>query len=159
MDIALYCLAAVLVIVGFAGTILPAMPGMPLIVGGMFLAAWVGDFKEVGVWIMVLISGLGVLAMVLDFIAGLIGTRSVGASKWAMLGAGIGALVGLFFGLPGLLLGPFAGAIVGELLATDRLEHAFKAGIGAAVGLIIGGLAKIAIAFMMLGIFIFALIF
>jgi hypothetical protein len=159
MELTLYVLGALLTLLGLAGLLLPALPGLPLIFAGLLLTAWAGEFLLIGVWPLVFIGLLMLVGMGVDFLAGLLGTKSVGASKWAMVGAGLGALIGLFFGLPGLLLGPFVGAIAGELIATDRLEQAMKAGVGAALGMILGGIAKIVIAFMMLGIAGFALLF
>lgn len=159
METTLYVLGALLTLLGLAGLVLPALPGLPLVFGGLLLVAWAGDFLLIGVWPLVFIALLALLGVGVDFLAGLLGTKTVGASKWAVVGAGLGALVGLFFGLPGLLLGPFVGAIAGELIATDRLEQAMKAGVGAAAGMIVGGIAKIVIAFMMLGIAGFALMF
>ncbi|MCU0756240.1 MAG: DUF456 domain-containing protein [Xanthomonadales bacterium] len=159
MELTLYVLGALLTLLGLAGLLLPALPGLPLVFAGLLLTAWAGDFLLIGVWPLVFIGLLMLLGMGVDFLAGLLGTKSVGASKWAMVGAGLGALIGLFFGLPGLLFGPFVGAVAGELIATDRLEHAMKAGVGAALGMILGGIAKIVIAFMMLGIAGFSFLF
>lgn len=153
VDILLYLLAAVLVIAGLAGSILPALPGLPLVFAGLFLAAWTGDFEQVG-WITLTILGvLTLLAMVIDLIASLLGTRRVGASKLAVLGAAIGTLVGLLFGILGLLVGPFAGALIGELLAGRDIDQATRAGLGAWLGFVVGTLAKLALAFSMLGVF------
>jgi uncharacterized protein YqgC (DUF456 family) len=154
VDTLLYLLAAVLVIVGIAGSILPALPGLPVVFGGLVLAAWVGDFQSVG-WITLSILGvLTLLAMAVDLAASALGTRRVGASGLAVVGAAIGTLVGLLFGLPGLLFGPFAGALVGELIAGRGLQQAARAGVGAWVGFVIGTLAKVGLAFTMLGVYV-----
>jgi len=154
VDILLYLLAALLVIIGIAGSILPALPGLPMVFAGLLLAAWTGDFETVG-WVTLTILGLlTLLAMAVDLVASLLGTRRVGASALAVVGAAIGTIVGLFFGLPGLLLGPFAGALVGELLAGRGLPQAARAGTGAFVGFVIGTLAKIGLAFTMLGVYL-----
>jgi len=152
----LYTLAAVLMLVGVAGTFLPALPGVPLTFAGMFLFAYAGDFEKIGGWTLALLAVLAVLAMALDFIAGLIGTKGAGASKWAMLGAALGTLVGIFFGLPGLVLGPFIGAVAGELIANKDFHQATKAGLGAWIGLIVGMAAKVAVTATMFGVLITA---
>lgn len=153
VEILLYALAALLVIVGLAGSILPALPGLPLVFAGLFLAAWTGDFAQVG-WITLTVLGvLTVCAMVIDLLASLMGTRRVGASKLAVLGAAIGTLVGIAFGILGLLVGPFAGALIGELLAGRDLDQATRAGLGAWLGFVVGTLAKLALAFSMLGVY------
>lgn len=149
----LYLLAALMVIAGIIGSIVPAMPGLPMVFGGLLLAAWTGDFQQVG-WVTLSVLGaLTLLAMGIDLVASLLGTRRVGASGWAVLGAAVGTLVGLFFGIFGLLLGPFAGALLGELLAGKGMHQAARAGIGAWIGFVIGTLAKLALAFSMLGVF------
>lgn len=153
LDWILYLLAALLVVAGILGSILPAMPGLPMVFGGLLLAAWTGDFQQVG-WVTVIVLGvLTLLAMGIDLVASLLGTRRVGASGWAVLGAAIGTVVGLFFGIFGLLFGPFAGALIGELLAGKGMQQAARAGVGAWLGFVIGSLAKLALAFSMLGVF------
>jgi len=152
----LYGIAVVLMLVGIAGTFLPALPGVPLTFAGMLLFAYAGDFKQVGGWTIAILALLSVLAIALDFIAGLIGTKGAGASKWAMLGAALGTLVGIFFGLPGLILGPFIGAVAGELIANKDLQQATKAGIGAWIGLVVGLAAKVAVTATMFGVLITA---
>jgi uncharacterized protein len=153
LDAVLYLLAALLVVAGIVGSILPAMPGLPLVFGGLFLAAWVGEFQQVG-WVTLSILGaLTLLAMAVDLIASLLGTRRVGASGLAVIGAAVGTVVGLFFGIIGLLFGPFAGALIGELLSGRGLQQAARAGLGAWLGFIVGTVAKIGLAFSMLGVY------
>lgn len=149
----LYLLAALLVIAGIAGSILPAMPGLPMVFGGLLLAAWTGDFQQVGWFTISVLGALTLLAMGIDLVASLLGTRRVGASGWAVLGAALGTIVGLFFGIFGLLFGPFAGALIGELLSGKGMQQAARAGTGAWIGFVVGTLAKLALAFSMLGVF------
>lgn len=158
MTIALYVLSAVMIVVGLFGTVLPALPGVPLMYAGMFLAAWAGDFVLVSPLTLGLLGVLCVLAIAADIVSSLLGAKRVGASTWALLGAAIGTFAGFFFGLPGLVLGPFVGALGGELLAGGTLRRATHVGIGTWLGLLFGTLAKVAIAFAMLGIFAFALL-
>jgi len=144
------------VIAGIAGSVVPALPGLPLVFAGLFLAAWLGDFQQVGWLALGLLGGLMLLALAVDLVASLLGTRRFGASGLAVLGAAVGTVVGLFFGLPGLLLGPFVGALGGELLAGRGFEQAARAGVGAWLGFLIGTLAKLALAFSMLGVYLLA---
>jgi len=97
---------------------------------------------------------LAMVAMAVDLVASSLGTRRVGASGMAVIGAAIGTLVGLLFGLLGLLLGPFVGALAGELLAGKCMTQAARAGIGAWLGFVVGTLAKLGLAFSMLGVFV-----
>lgn len=159
MTIALFALAAVMILAGFVGTILPALPGVPLIFAGMLLAAWADGFVHIGVWTLVVLGFLCVVAIAVDVVASLVGAKRVGASGWALFGAAVGTVAGFFFGIPGLILGPFAGALVGELTAGGTMRRAAEVGFGTWLGLLFGTLAKIALSFAMLGVFVFALAF
>jgi hypothetical protein len=151
VDVLLWVLAAILVLVGLAGLFLPMLPGAALVFAGLAVAAWADDFVYVG-WGMLTV--LGVLAL-LTYPAAF-GAKRYGASPRAVTGAVIGAVVGIFFGLPGVLLGPFAGAVIGEFSTQRHLGRAGRAGFGATVGIVLGTAAKLAIAFTMLGIFAIA---
>ncbi len=154
--ILLWIFALILVLIGFAGLLLPALPGIPLIYAGLFLAAWAEDFAFVG-WITLLILGLlALLSYGIDFAATAMGAKKFGASPRALWGAALGTLVGIFFGLPGILIGPFAGALIAELTHKNDMQAATKAGIGATLGLLLGAVLKIALAFTMLGVFVLA---
>ncbi len=146
-------LAALLVLVGLAGTVVPVLPGVPLVFGGLLVAAWADGFQRVGTFTLVLLGLLTALAVVADFAASAFGAKKLGASPRAVLGATIGAVVGIFFGLPGLVLGPFVGAVAGELSAHRELLRAGKAGLGTWLGLLLGSVAKLTLAFLMVGVF------
>lgn len=150
----LWLLAIALIFLGLAGTIVPVLPGVPLVFGGMFVAAWIDNFQRVG-WITLTLLGLlAAAAMLVDFLAGAFGAKRVGASPRAILGATLGAVIGIFFGLPGIIVGPFAGAFIGEWSARGKLGAAGKVGIATWLGLVFGALAKIAVAFVMLGVLV-----
>ena len=145
-----------LVLAGFAGLLLPALPGAPLLFLGLVVIAWAEDFAHVGALTLGVLAALAALTYAIDVVAGLLGARRFGASPRAMIGAGIGAVVGIFFGLPGVVLGPLLGACIGQLTTVPDLVAAGRAGIGAALGLVLGAALKIAVAFMMIGIFLLA---
>jgi uncharacterized protein YqgC (DUF456 family) len=151
-----FALAVLLVLLGLAGLVLPAIPGTPLLLAGLVLAAWAEDFTEVGYGTLAVLGTLAFFGYFLDFAAGAFGARRFGASKQGVTGAFLGALAGLFFGLVGVVLGPFLGAVAGELAARRDLRTAGRAGFGAAFGLALGAAAKLAIAFTMIGIFVLA---
>lgn len=156
-----YVLAVLLVLVGIAGTILPALPGLPLVFAGMLLAAWAGDFQQVGVPMLVVLGLLTVFSLAVDFWATALGAKRVGASRLAIVGAMVGTVAGLFFGPIGLLMGPFAGAIGGELIHRRSLQKqdlglAAKIGVGTWFGILFGTVLKLALAFTMLGLFALA---
>jgi uncharacterized protein YqgC (DUF456 family) len=153
--ILLWLLAASLVILGIAGLALPALPGAPLLFGGLVVAAWAEDFTYLGTGSIVVLAVLALLTYPVDILAGALGAQKFGASKKAMVGAGIGAVVGIFFGIFGIIIGPFAGAMVGELMQQWEVRKAGLSGIGATLGLLLGAVAKLAIAFMMIALFLF----
>jgi len=148
-----FVLAAVLVVLGLVGTVLPVLPGILLVFGGLFLAAWADGFQHVGAVGLSIIGVLALLAFAADLVASLLGAKRVGASPLALAGAAAGGIVGVFLGIPGLIFGPFVGAVVGEYLARGRLVQAGKVGIGTWIGLILAAVAKVIIAFLMIAIF------
>ena len=126
----MWVLAALLVFAGLAGTVLPALPGVPLVFAGLLLAAWADGFVRVGPVTLILLGVLTALSFAIDFAAAALGAKRVGATKYAIIGAALGTLTGIFFGdLLGLLIGPFAGAVTGELLSHGRLPQAARAGM------------------------------
>ena len=147
-------LAAILVVLGLAGTVVPVLPGILLVFGGLLLAAWADGFRHVGAVGLSIIGVLALLAFAADFVASLLGAKRVGASPLALAGAAAGGIVGVFLGIPGLIFGPFVGAVAGEYLARGRLVQAGKVGIGTWIGLILAAVAKVVIAFLMVGTFI-----
>ncbi|MFC3816684.1 DUF456 domain-containing protein [Lysobacter sp. GCM10012299] len=154
-----YVLAGILMLVGIAGTVLPALPGLPLVFAGMLLAAWAGDFREVG-WVPLVILGLlTVVSLGIDLLATSIGAKRVGASRLAVIGAVLGTFAGLFFGPVGLFAGPFVGALGGELIHGREVRQAAKVGFGTWLGIVFGVVLKLGLTFAMLGLFAFAWFF
>ncbi|MFA6230813.1 MAG: DUF456 domain-containing protein [Rhodanobacter sp.] len=159
LDIALYVLATLLIVGGLAGSILPALPGIPMVFGGIWLAAAVDGYRHLGLWWLLIIGALGTIGVVIDFIAGTLGARRVGASKLALWGAGLGTVVGMFFGIAGLLFGPFLGALAGELASGTSVLRSAHVGIGTWLGLLLGTLVKLVLSFVMVGLFGLAFLF
>lgn len=157
MTIALWIIAVILIIIGVAGIVLPALPGTLLIVGGILLAAWADDFARVGMWPLIAVGVIGVLTYGVDLLAAALGAKTLGASSRAMVGAGLGTVAGLFLGLPGIIIGPFVGAVIGELTVDRDIRKAGKAGVAAWIGFAIGTAVKVSMAFLMIGIFLLAL--
>lgn len=143
-----------LILIGVIGTFLPGIPGAPIVFAGMWLAAWADDFRRIG-WVTLVILGLlTLLTLVADLLGAFLGAKRVGASRLALAGAAIGSVVGLFFGLPGALVGPFLGAAAGELIAQRQFLRAARVGIGTWIGLVLSTLARVALVFAMLAVFI-----
>ena len=153
MNILWVALAAALILVGLAGAIVPALPGIPLIFGGIWLIAGVDHYRHLGLWWLVSIGAVGAIGLTVDLLAGALGAKRVGASKQAVWGALAGTLIGLLFGLPGLLLGPFLGAVLGELAAGNSPMRSTQAGMGAWLGLVLGTLIKLASSWVMVALF------
>jgi uncharacterized protein YqgC (DUF456 family) len=152
-DLALWALAALLVALGVAGLLLPALPGAPLILAGLVVASWAEDFAFVTWPWLALLAAIAALTYAVDFAATALGAQRFGASPRSVVGAAIGGVAGLFFGPIGIVLGPFAGAVIAELSLRWDLEAAKRAGFGATLGLLLGGVAKLALACLMIGIF------
>ena len=140
---------------GLAGTVVPMLPGLPFVFLGLWLGAWIDDYRQVGRFAVAMLALLMVIGLVLDFAAGALGARKVGASRQAITGAMLGSVVGVFFGLPGLLVGPFAGAVLGELSAQRSLQQATVVGVASWLGLLAGTIAKLVIGLAMVGTFAF----
>ncbi|OYW28299.1 MAG: hypothetical protein B7Z51_08280 [Methyloversatilis sp. 12-65-5] len=158
-DLLLWLIAGLLVLVGLAGVVLPALPGIPLVFGGLLMVAWLDDFQRIGGVTLAVLGALAVLAWLIDFAASVIGAQRVGASPLALVGAAIGTVVGLFGGLIGLLFAPLAGAAIGEFIARRDAFQAARVGLATWLGMLLAAVAKVAIAFMMLGIALAAWLF
>ncbi|MCQ9373255.1 MULTISPECIES: DUF456 domain-containing protein [unclassified Methyloversatilis] len=158
-DLLLWLIAGLLVLVGLAGVVLPALPGIPLVFGGLLMVAWLDDFQRIGGVTLAVLGALAVLAWLIDFAASVIGAQRVGASPLALVGAAIGTVVGLFGGLIGLLFAPLAGAAIGEFIARRDALQAARVGLATWLGMLLAAVAKVAIAFMMLGIALAAWLF
>jgi len=153
-----WTLSVGLILLGLAGTVLPALPGPMLVLGGIALGAWIDGFQRVSLTVVGVVAGLAVLAWVLDYVAGILGARRAGASRQALVGAAIGTVVGLFMGLVGVLFMPFVGAVAGEYLARRDEVRAMQVGVGTWVGIMAGLLAKVVLSLVMVGVFVVALV-
>ena len=159
MTFVLATLAVVMVIIGLIGVVMPALPGHMLILAGLIVGAWANGFTRVGVWTLVVLGVIALASYGVDFVAVALGAKRLGASPRAMTGAALGTIAGLFFGLPGVIVGPFVGAVIGELTTNRDFAKAGKAGVAAWIGFAIGTAVKVALAFLMIGIFLVALAF
>lgn len=153
-SIILWIIGAILTLTGLAGLLLPLVPGAPLLFLGLLLGAWAENFRYIGLWTLLLLAGMAALTYVVEFVASILGVKKYGGSRRAMVGAALGGIVGMFLGIPGILLGPFVGAVIGELSLQRSLDEASRAGFGTVVGLAIGVAGKLAIGIAMIGIFL-----
>ncbi|MDD4334291.1 MAG: DUF456 family protein [Desulfotomaculaceae bacterium] len=151
MSIVGMIIAVLFFIVGVAGTVLPVLPGAPLIWLGMLLYGLIAGFNNLP-WAFFLGQGLAVaLIFLVDYIAGVWGVRRYGGSKEAVWGSVIGALLGVILMGPfGLIFGPFLGAVAGEMYLKNSLEKAFRVGVGTLIGFFGGFMLKLAIEIVMI---------
>jgi uncharacterized protein len=161
----------VLIVVGIAGTVLPVLPGTVLVMAGIAWGAWLDGFTRVPVWVVVVCAVLGAMAIATDYFAAAMGAKRVRASGAAVAGAAIGTVLGIFSGLVGVLFMPLVGAMIGEWHAQRRktAEHqvaegqyqarAVKVGMATWIGMLVGTAVKLALTFMMVGLFVAAYFF
>jgi uncharacterized protein len=154
----IWAISAVLILTGVIGLIVPLLPGTLLIFGGVALAAWGEGFTRISGITVGAVAFLTVLAWVLEYVAGLLGAKAAGASRAALIGAAIGTVAGIFSGFWGLLVFPLIGAFVGEFHARGSASVASKVSLATWLGILVGTVAKVVIGFMMVGIFVGALL-
>lgn len=154
----LWILVVLLIVAGLAGTVLPALPGAALVFAGVLLAAWIDDFTRVSTWTVLVCGMLMLIAWAADYVSAMLGAKRAGASRLAIVGAAIGTVAGLAFGLIGVLFLPLLGAALGEFVADRNAARAAHVGVSTWVGLVIGTLAKVVISFVMVGLLVAALL-
>ena len=159
MTIALWVIAVVLILVGIAGVVLPALPGVVLVFAGILLAAWIDDFAVIGGWTVGVLGVLALIAFAVDYLASTVAAQRAGASKEGLIGAALGVVLGIFTGFIGLLFMPLIGAAIGEFVSHRYAIRAGRIGAATWVGLLVGTVLKLAITFTMVGVFIVALIY
>jgi uncharacterized protein YqgC (DUF456 family) len=142
-----------LILAGLIGAVVPVLPGIPLIFGGLWLIAGVDHYRHIGLGWLLAIAALGIVGLGADLLAGALGAKRVGASARAVWGALAGTLFGLFLGFPGLLLGPFVGAVMGEMSTGNSALRSTQVGFGTWVGLLFGTLIKWVVSLMMVAVF------
>jgi len=154
----LWVLAIALILVGVAGTVLPALPGVVFVFGGIVLAAWIDDFARISGWTVGALAVLAAIGFVVDYVAGAITAQRAGATKLGVIGAAVGTFAGVVTGLWGLVFMPLVGAAIGEFIAHRDALRAGRVGVATWIGLLLGAVAKLAIVFTMVGVFVAALV-
>ncbi len=158
MVTALWILAVLMMIVGVVGTVLPALPGVMLVYGGIVLAAYAEGFTRISGLTVAVLSALALVAFVIDYVASAAAAKKAGASKLGLAGAALGTVLGIFTGFIGLLFMPLVGAAIGEYLAQRDALKAGRIGLATWVGLLVGTVLKLAIVFTMIGVFVVAIV-
>jgi uncharacterized protein YqgC (DUF456 family) len=158
MDVLLWSLVVLLIVAGIAGTLLPMLPGTALVFAGLLLGAWIDDFTLVSAVTVAVLGVLTLISWAVDYVSGVLGAKKVGATPQAVIGAAIGTVLGIFTGLWGLVFMPLAGAAIGEYIAIRDMVQARRVGVATWIGMMVGAVLKIAITFLMIGVFVGALL-
>jgi uncharacterized protein YqgC (DUF456 family) len=158
-EILLFIVILIVMIVGLAGVILPVLPGIPLIFGGVVLYGVLTGFEDITLNLILIFAGLTVFGLFVDYIANYFSVKKMGGGRAGAIGAVIGLIIGIFIGLVWIIILPFAFAVVFELIAGKREGQALKAGTGAFLGFLFGGLTRFIIGCVMIGIFVWRVLF
>jgi len=146
----------ILLLLGIGGTILPLLPGIPLMFVSIAAYGWYEGFNTITPKYVCILAALTVISLIVDYLSTVLGAKYFGSSKKGMWGALLGTFIGLFLFPPlGLLLGPFLGAMIGEYIEIQDVEKAVKIGVGTVVGLFSGMVFKLVLA---IGMFVSFLI-
>ena len=148
----LYGVAFLLILVGVAGTIVPALPGIPMIFAGAWLIGYMEDYQYFGWGTLIALGVLTVISLIIDWVSQTMGAQKAGATKLGLSGAFLGTIIGIPFGLVGIFLFPVLGAFIGEMIGHRDMRKAGKVSWATWIGMIAGIAAKLAIAFIMIGI-------
>jgi len=157
-EILLITFSFLLVLAGILGVILPFLPGVPLAWLGMLIFAYVTEFAIITWGTLLFFLGFTVLTLLLDILAPMLGAKKYNASRYGLIGAGAGVILGIMvFGPIGIVIGPFLGALAGEMVSGKLFDDAVRAAIGALLGILAGSAIKLALVIVMLGFLIVAL--
>ena len=125
VDYLLLALAIVLMIIGIIGCLVPVLPGPPLSFIGLLILHFT-EFAEFRINLLIILGVIAVVVAIFDYVVPIWGTKKFGGTKYGIRGATVGLLIGLFFGPPGIIIGPFIGAVVGELIYKDDFRYAMR---------------------------------
>lgn len=154
MSLAIW-IALFIMLIGAIGTFLPAIPGTPVIFAAALGYGFYEGFQNITPWTLVFLFFLMVLTFIIDYFAGVVGAKKYGASKYGTWGSFIGGIIGvIFLNIPGLIVGPFVGAVIGEMTAGQNFKTAVKVGLGTMAGLAGGAVLKLLFAVTMIAVFI-----
>jgi len=159
LEVLLFVVVLIVMIIGLAGVILPVLPGIPLIFGATVLYGILTRFEQINLQLILIFAGMTVIGLVIDYLANYFSVRKMGGGRAGAIGAVIGLMVGIWFGLIWIIILPFLLAVAFELIAGKQGKQAITSGFGAFVGLLFGGLTRFIIGCVMIGIFVWAVIF
>ncbi len=161
-EIILFVITIAVMLVGLAGVILPLIPGVPIIFGAALLYALLTDFSTISGQTLIVFAILTIVSLALDWAASVMGVKKMGGSYAGMVGAFIGMIIGLLLpglGIIGFIIGAFVGAYAMELLINRNSRVALRAGLGSFLGFLAGGLMKFVMGVIIIGVFIWQVLF
>lgn len=160
MEIFIIILSVAVILIGLAGTVIPALPGNPLIFLGALVWAMYFGFGSVGVGTLVILGSIAVLAQVFDYLASAYGAKKFGSTKWGIWGSIFGGIFGMIvLNVIGLVFGVFLGAVLAELVfAGKSAQHSLKVGLGSILGFLGGTVLKFILGIVMIAIFVMAVL-
>jgi uncharacterized protein YqgC (DUF456 family) len=159
LEVLLFVVVLIIMIIGLAGVILPVLPGIPLIFGAAVLYAVLTGFREITLNLILIFAGMTVFGLVVDYLANYFSVRKMGGGRAGAVGAVIGLMIGIWFGVVWIIVLPFLLAVTFELVAGKQGRQALTAGFGAFIGLLFGGLIRFIIGCMMIGLFVWSVLF
>lgn len=155
-----FIVSTALIIIGLLGIFIPGLPGTGLVFIGTLVYAWGTGFQVIGWGTLLIFLILTLIAMGVDYLAGIMTAQKFGASKQGIIGSVIGGIVGLIaFNIPGLILGQLAGVIIGELMFGRKMNESIKSGFGVFIGYLLGSIAKVVLTTLIIIIFYAKIIF
>ncbi|MEA1886633.1 MAG: DUF456 domain-containing protein [Bacteroidota bacterium] len=137
VDYLFFALAIAFIIIGIIGCVVPVLPGPPLSFLGLLILHFT-EFAYFRINLLIILGLIAIIVAVFDYVVPIWGTKKFGGTKYGIRGATIGLLIGLFFGPPGIIIGPFIGAVIGELIYKDDFNYAIRAGFGSLIGFMAG---------------------
>jgi len=159
LEILLFVVVLVIMIIGLVGVILPVLPGIPLIFGAAVLYGILTGFEEINLQLIIIFAGLTAFGLIIDYLANYFSVRKMGGGRAGAVGAVIGLLIGIWFGLVWIIILPIVLAVAFELIAGREARQALTAGFGVFGGLLFGGLTRFIIGCVMIGIFVWVILF
>lgn len=150
--------ALLIMSIGVAGSVLPGIPSTPVVVIAAVAHRLYFGEESASNLVLGLMIGLMLLSLVLDYLGSMVGARKLGATWRGVVGAVVGGLIGMFFSLPGIILGPFLGAGLFEMMGGRPWAEATRAGVGAVLGMLFGAVGKIACCVAMMLLFTFSVV-
>ena len=159
LEILLFVLALLVMIIGLAGVILPILPGIPLIAGAGLLYAIITGFEKITLEIILVFAACTAIGLIIDYVANYFSVRKMGGGRAGAIGAVLGAFIGIFIHWLAIIILPFVLAVLFELIAGKQYAQAVRSGFGSFVGIVLGGLTRFTIGCIMIGIFVWAVLF